>query len=401
MIVLAKAPVPGRVKTRLQAAFSPQQAADLAACALRDTLTAVATARTGPRVLALDGELDGFAPQLAAAGFTVIAQRPGALGDRLAGAFSDVSGPALLIGMDTPQVAARHLEVDFDGADALLGLAVDGGFWAIGLSEGAANRIDPARVFADVPMSTSRTGAAQLARLVGLGLTVSLLPPMRDVDTPADAEQVAAAYPDLEFSRRYRELTVAWPQGSAERFFDSAYDGEAVSVGPADQIVLARCEPPVLVVGCGPGRMVQALQESGQPALGIDISAVAVEASRTRGGMVLRARVEDPLPAEGRWGTVLLVDGNVGFGGDVPALLSRCRELVTPGGLILCEVDPTPTRHDNDEVMLQGGTGSLAPLPWSRVGSLALGMVAAQLDLLVAEEWSVAGRVFVALRRTL
>jgi hypothetical protein len=86
--------------------------------------------------------------------------------------------------------------------------------------------------------------------------------------------------------------------------------------------------------------MVRALTESGRSALGIDVSGYAVNASMRKGALALRARIEDPLPAEGRWGTVLLMDGNVGIGGSVADLLARCRQLVAPGGLIICEVDP-------------------------------------------------------------
>jgi glycosyltransferase A (GT-A) superfamily protein (DUF2064 family) len=109
--------------------------------------------------------------------------------------------PALLIGMDTPQVTAELLDSDWEGADAVLGPSEDGGFWAIGLRCG-----HPSGLFDAIPMSTSRTGAAQLARLVNSGLSVKLLQPLRDVDRPADAEQVAAEFPELLFSRSYREL---------------------------------------------------------------------------------------------------------------------------------------------------------------------------------------------------
>ena len=94
--------------------------------------------------------------------------------------------------MDTPQVTAALLDTDWEGADAVLGLSEDGGFWAIGLRSA-----DPRSIFAGIPMSTDRTGAAQLARLAALGLSVRLLPPLRDVDLPADAEAVAASYPWL------------------------------------------------------------------------------------------------------------------------------------------------------------------------------------------------------------
>ena len=102
----------------------------------------------------------------------MVAQPPGTLNDRLTAAFAAAfgraeSGPALLIGMDTPQVTPRLLDTDWQGADAVLGLSEDGGFWAIGLRPG-----HPPGIFDGVPMSTDRTGSAQLARLTRLGLRV-------------------------------------------------------------------------------------------------------------------------------------------------------------------------------------------------------------------------------------
>jgi SAM-dependent methyltransferase len=165
-----------------------------------------------------------------------------------------------------------------------------------------------------------------------------------------------------------------------------------------DQLVVARCEAPVLDLGCGPGRMVRALVEAGVSALGIDMSAEAVELSQRFGGPALRARLEDRLPAEGRWGTVLLVDGNVGIGGDVLTLLRRCRALVAPGGLIVCEVDADQSGQTSAWVVLRSRDAHSAPLRWSRVGAAGLKGLAAGLDLLVVEEWSAGRRAFVALR---
>jgi len=203
VVVLAKQPRAGRSKTRLQSLFAPAQAAELAAASLEDTLTAVRSCRVWRRVLAWEGDPEGFD-----AGFEVVAQPPGSLNDRLAAAFraaeppaADQDGGVLLIGMDTPQVSPALLEVDWQGADALLGLSEDGGFWVIGL-----RGVDPEAVFAGIPMSTDRTGAEQLARLRELGLSVRLLPSLRDVDTPQDAAAVAARHPELIFSAQYRTL---------------------------------------------------------------------------------------------------------------------------------------------------------------------------------------------------
>jgi glycosyltransferase A (GT-A) superfamily protein (DUF2064 family)/SAM-dependent methyltransferase len=430
IMVLAKEPVPGRVKTRLQPEFSALEAADLAAQAIQDTLTAVADTSIRCRRLVLDGDPAGRPWSLAQRGITLVPQRPGSLGDRLAGAFLDCTAPgglrthssrphlaALLIGMDTPQVSRRLLEVDWEGAGAVLGLSEDGGFWAIGL-----RGVDPAACFAGVPMSTARTGAAQLARLVDLGLSVKLLPPLRDVDEPSDAEAVAYRFPELEFSRCYRSIIDARFEQTADRLFDDAYRGVALQVDEhrgraltmhtltmdvarwtgradaVDQMVVARCEAPVLDLGCGPGRMVRALVEAGVCALGIDMSAEAVELAQRRGGPALRARLEERLPGEGRWGTVLLVDGNVGIGGDVSTLLRRCRELVGPGGLIVCEVDTHQDGQTSAWVVLRSSASRSGALRWSRVGAAGLKGLAAELDLFVVEEWSAGRRAFVALR---
>jgi glycosyltransferase A (GT-A) superfamily protein (DUF2064 family) len=413
VIVLAKEPRPGKAKTRLHAEFSPDEAAALAGCAIEDTIRAVRSSRATRKILAWDGDPGDWEAE-----FEIVQQPAGTLNDRLAAAFVAVqadpgAGPSLLIGMDTPQVTAAQLDADWDGADAVLGLSEDGGFWAIGL------RIaDPHQVFAGIPMSTDRTGAAQLARLAELGLQVRLLPPLRDVDLPADAEAVARRYPWLEFSRRHRALVDARPQLSADRMFDQIFNGAetVVSAGaasldldvrrwsgdadPVDLMVVSRCEPPVVDLGCGPGRMLVALNRSGRPALGIDMSEVAVATSRSRGGLALHRRLAERLPAEGRWGTVLLVDSNVGMGGDIEGLLSRCCDLIGPGGLVICEVDPSPDRHDVQQVVLTVGGTASAPLPWSRVGARTLARFAARLDLLVVEEWTAGERVFVSLRRS-
>jgi uncharacterized protein len=194
LVVIAKAPVPGRVKTRLCPPCTPEQAAWLARSALEDTLAACdAAAGAGGHVLALDGEPNGWLP----AGWEVIEQRGDGLAERLANAFADVGEPALLVGMDTPQVGAAALRGGLTvlaHADAALGPATDGGYWAIGLREP-----DPA-VFAGVPMSRSETAGVQRARLDALGLRTAELPPLRDVDDIGDARAVAAAAPHGRFA---------------------------------------------------------------------------------------------------------------------------------------------------------------------------------------------------------
>ena len=192
--MIAKAPVPGRVKTRLTPPCTPREAAVLAAVALADTLAAVARSRRAlRRVLVLDGEPGEWLP----AGFDIVPQRGNGLAARLAAAFADAGGPAVLVGMDTPQITPALLDAGLaalDGADAALGPALDGGYWGIGL------RAAGSEVFRGVPMSAPQTGAAQLARLTALGLRTTLLPALRDVDTIEDAYAVAAAAPQTRFA---------------------------------------------------------------------------------------------------------------------------------------------------------------------------------------------------------
>jgi len=130
-------------------------------------------------------------------------ERGGTFGERLACAWSDVGGPGLQIGMDTPQVSAGLLEsclaLLLEGPHrAALGPADDGGWWALGL------RSAEPRVFDGVPMSTARTAWLQGARLAELGLTTAALPGLRDVDTIVDAIAVAATVPASGFAAALR-----------------------------------------------------------------------------------------------------------------------------------------------------------------------------------------------------
>jgi rSAM/selenodomain-associated transferase 1 len=205
VIVLAKAPVPGRVKTRLTPPFTPPEAAMLAEAALADTLEAAAGALFARHILAID---DGRAMPAALraelpARFELIAQRGGGLDERIAAALGDAHArapvPAMLIGMDTPQVAPGMLETAAEPltsgeADAVFGPAEDGGFWLLGLRQP-----DPHLVLG-VPMSQPHTGRAQLDRLRQAGLRVRQLPELIDVDTVQDAHRVAREAPGSRFA---------------------------------------------------------------------------------------------------------------------------------------------------------------------------------------------------------
>ncbi len=199
VVVIAKEPVPGRVKTRLTPPFTPAEAAALAEAALVDTLTAVAETNVARRVVALAGAPGPWLPR----GFDVIGQRGAGLDERIAWALTDAHMtlplPLVLIGMDTPQVtpallAAAAEPLVSNSADATFGLAEDGGFWLLGL-----RKVDPALVLG-VPMSEPDTGERQLARLEQAGLRIRRLPELIDVDTAREAERVAASTPGSAFA---------------------------------------------------------------------------------------------------------------------------------------------------------------------------------------------------------
>jgi rSAM/selenodomain-associated transferase 1 len=208
VIVIAKAPVPGQVKTRLTPPFSPAQAAVLAEAALADTLETVAATPVSRRVLALAGAPGRWLPP----GFDVFPQRGGGLDERLAGAFADAyqGDPMVLIGMDTPQVTPElltdaALPLMSGEAQAVLGPAADGGFWLLGLQ--APNW----SLLRGVPMSQPDTGRAQLDRLLSAGLRVATLPELTDVDHAEDAARVASGIPGSRFASALAALTAGIP----------------------------------------------------------------------------------------------------------------------------------------------------------------------------------------------
>ncbi|MGV0740878.1 TIGR04282 family arsenosugar biosynthesis glycosyltransferase [Mycolicibacterium sp. XJ870] len=207
VLVVAKAPVPGLAKTRLAAGVGPAAAADIAAASLLDTLDAVAAAPVAARVVALTGDLgqavcrDEIRDRLR--GFTVVAQRGADFGHRLANAHVDAAHatglPVLQIGMDTPQVTAdllaRTAEELLD-ADAVLGLAHDGGWWVLGVTGPAM-----ADCLRAIPTSRSDTGMRTLKALQDKHIDVRLVAELGDVDTIDDIEPVRQlCAPDSRFA---------------------------------------------------------------------------------------------------------------------------------------------------------------------------------------------------------
>lgn len=203
VLVVAKAPVPGLVKTRLGALVGAHHAAELAAAALLDTIEACTLAGAEGH-LSLAGDLDdavhGGALSAALTGWTITAQRGEGFAERLVNAHADAgSGVVVQIGMDTPQVTpaaltavAAHLE----DHDAALAPATDGGWWAL-----ARRDPDVVRHLAEVPMSTDTTFVDTHRALERTGARVAHGSPMTDVDTCEDADHVAALVPHTRFAR--------------------------------------------------------------------------------------------------------------------------------------------------------------------------------------------------------
>ncbi|WP_246527534.1 TIGR04282 family arsenosugar biosynthesis glycosyltransferase [Pseudarthrobacter albicanus] len=195
--VIAKACVPGRVKTRLSPPLTPEQAASLAQLSLSRTLDTVRLLPARDRLLVMDGTPTARDT----AQFTVVPQAAGALDERLAAICDAATGPLLIVGMDTPQLSTEHVapllrdwSSDAPRHEAWMGPATDGGFWALAL-----RRPDGA-LLRGVPMSTDTTGAGQLARLTAAGLSVGMLPELRDMDHFSDALQIAAEIPGTDFA---------------------------------------------------------------------------------------------------------------------------------------------------------------------------------------------------------
>ncbi|HZJ51865.1 MAG TPA: TIGR04282 family arsenosugar biosynthesis glycosyltransferase [Actinomycetota bacterium] len=202
LVVLAKAPQPGLSKTRLCPPLSSHEAADLAEIALIATLQAVMSTPGCEPMLVLEGPVGSWTPSI-----EVLPQRGITLGERLTAAFDDAHGPALVVGMDTPQVTPELLTEGLNhlrrpDLDAVFGPTTDGGYWAVGLKKAHPE------AFVDVPMSTPWTGAAQRVSFERLALRCATLPELSDFDHFLDARRVALEMPGSEFARAVDSLCV-------------------------------------------------------------------------------------------------------------------------------------------------------------------------------------------------
>ncbi len=170
---------------------------------------------------------------------------------------------------------------------------------------------------------------------------------------------------------------------------------------PGDELLLSSCQGPTLDIGCGPGRLTAALSERGVPALGTDVSAVAVRLTIEAGAPAIQRDVFDPQPSEGMWRHALLADGNIGIGGDPVRLLARVRELLCAGGSALVEVDPPGTGLRRGQVRLStSDTEDARWFDWAWLGADAVPETAGRAGLAVDWLRAAGGRWFTELTKS-
>ena len=297
----------------------------------------------------------------------------------------------------------------------MLGPAHDGGYWSVGLRRGHPD------AFAGVPMSSDQTLCRQRERFSRLGLRTHEQVRLRDVDTIADAHAVAAQVPGSRFARALQELgAVNAPialysealRAAGEvaprpvaRLRDGSVRPLLVDrwVAPADEVderALADIDGPVLDVGCGPGRHLHALARRGVFGLGVDLSPVAVDLARGGGVSAIVGSIFGEVPQAGRWRSALLLDGNIGIGGNPVRLLSRVTELLTPErrGARRAGRARRRTRSRRWHAWRPRGR-SATGFPWAEVSAAAIADLAAPAGLNAGRAWSDRGRWFVRLCR--
>jgi SAM-dependent methyltransferase len=220
----------------------------------------------------------------------------------------------------------------------------------------------------------------------------------------ADVEVLTESWPTTEFGRAMRLATLGAQVTALLEHADgvrTAMDWRRWCSRPddADRSVLTRVHGMTLDVGCGPGRLTVALAARGHGVLGIDVTPDAVSLTRAAGGVALHRSVFTHIPGEGRWDTVLLIDGNLGIGGDPVALLCRVSQLLAPTGRVLIEVEPPSTVPHVGPARIRYADGLVTSwFPWARVPVGRIGVIAAAAGFVTRECWCADGRWFAALQ---
>lgn len=199
-----------------------------------------------------------------------------------------------------------------------------------------------------------------------------------------------------------RGLADGEPSGLRVRFTDGRAEPVDLArwlgaVDTADESVVEGVVGPVLDIGCGPGRHVLACARRGIEVLGVDISPAAVAEARRRGAPVIEGCVFSGVPRAGSWGSALLLDGNIGIGGDPALLLARTADLLVPGGQVVVEVGPPGSPTCRDRIRLEIAGAHSAWFPWARVSVDGIGELARAAGLSDRALWEVGGRWFVGL----
>ncbi len=209
----------------------------------------------------------------------------------------------------------------------------------------------------------------------------------------------ALAIPAVELYGRGLEglepLLIARAEGGRARVLPIARWMGALTA--ADESVLRRAVGPVIDVGCGPGRHVLALAGRGVSALGLDSSPAAVRVARSRGAEAIEGSIFDDVHGAGTWASALLLDGNIGIGGDPVALLARIGSLLAPGGRVLVELARPGAATGPRRMRLEVAAAASPWFDWATVAAADIGPVAATADLVVHERWSKRGRWFASL----
>ena len=217
------------------------------------------------------------------------------------------------------------------------------------------------------------------------------------IDTPTNTFGSGGAEPYAEALRRNDAVTLLLRDDDLGAASHSTMDVARWNAGAddADLTLLRSVTGPVLDIGCGPGRMVRAALDLGLEVLGVDVSPTAIEIASEARLPVLERSVFDALPDEGEWQTALLVDGNIGIGGDVRAMLSRCRELLTATGEIVVELHPDADRNNTyTGTLVDARGGESGVFPWAEIGLTPMTLLAADMGLTLLQSWMLDGRTF-------